>query len=466
MIELRPGRVPRKTTIQRLRIKGLHGYLDKDIQLNSDINLLVGINGSGKTSVLNIISWLLQPAIPQLCVTEFQHLTLDLIQSRKKYRIHCVQTANDVKLFVRGQKSKSAPLVVQLQRPAAMIQNNAEQQELLEAYSGLQPVKGEHKTWNFLQGLPSPIVVGLERTLGSERMELQISAAKAPSLGHAARALRAPLRRVQDLASEAFGRYRAHLIRLNDDLRDKMTLAAFDIGSLPTTSKRPSAKVALLTTSQITALEERVARYFGQESQLRRTREPTYRRRALIAKGYFKKLRSLLKMSEQRGKGVKDALWPVITGQFRKITRLFADFERFEAASKAAYAEIKQYLDTLNRFFTDSGKKLTFDFNTGNLFFEMLGEDRRPQHALRSIENLSSGEKQIAILFTYLAFSPGKIFIIDEPELSLHPRWQEEFLDAVREVMPKETQLIIATHSPAIVGKHVEYCKTLLPYNK
>jgi transposase InsO family protein len=59
----------------------LHGYLDKDIRFNSDINLLVGINGSGKTSVLNIISWLLQPAIPHLCVTEFKELVASM--SRK-----------------------------------------------------------------------------------------------------------------------------------------------------------------------------------------------------------------------------------------------------------------------------------------------------------------------------------------------------------------------------------------------
>ena len=96
----------------------------------------------------------------------------------------------------------------------------------------------------------------------------------------------------------------------------------------------------------------------------------------------------------------------------------------------------------------------------------MLTEDQRAKKTFRNIENLSSGEKQIAILFTYLAFSPGKIFVIDEPELSLHPRWQDEFLNAVQEVMPAETQLIIATHSPAIVGTHVEYCKTLLPYNE
>ena len=321
MITLRPGRVPERTNIRRLRIKGLHGYLDKDITFNPDINLLVGINGSGKTSVLNVISWLLQPSIPQLCVTEFRTLSLDLIQNRRKYRIRCTQSDTEFKLFVEGQKSKFAPLVVQLQRPAGTVQNVSDQEELLEAYGGLQPDKGEQKAWRFLQALPSPIVVGLERTLRSEKAELLFSAAKARSLGHAAPSTPSPLGRVQDLASEAFGRYRTRLIRLNDDLRDKMTLAAFDIGSLPSTRKQSAPKVSLPTTSQITALEDRVARYFAQELQLRRTREVAHGRRAATAMEYFRKLERLLRISQRRVKGQEDPLWPVVTGHFRKIRR-------------------------------------------------------------------------------------------------------------------------------------------------
>jgi predicted ATP-binding protein involved in virulence len=93
MILLKPGNVRGKTTIRRLRIKGLYGYLDKDIRFNADINLLVGINGSGKTSVLNIISWLLQPGIPQLCITEFKEIILELVQNRKLYRLRCTQSS-------------------------------------------------------------------------------------------------------------------------------------------------------------------------------------------------------------------------------------------------------------------------------------------------------------------------------------------------------------------------------------
>ncbi len=471
MIILKPGRLPGKTTIRRLVIKGLYGYMNKDIRLNADINLLVGINGSGKTSVLNVISWLLQPAIPQLCTTEFKEIVLELTQDRNRYRIRCTQTATEFRLHLQSKPNvKHHPLVVQLQRPAGSIRNGGEQQEMIEAYSGLQPDRIEQKTWRFLQHLPSPIVVGLERTLSSDTLEFHVSAAKTRSLGVSRRTppstIEPPLRRVQQLASEAFGRYRTRLIQLNDELRDKITLSAFDIDALPG-AKAPRNNEALLTEPQIAALEDRVERYFAQESRLRRATSRARSNRAAVAAEYFSKLKRLIRASNRSRKQTNSAaLRQVVIGQFRKTNRLFADFEKFEDDSKSAFAEIQRYLQTVNRFFHDSGKQLDFEFDTGVLRFQLnTSEGQLSDSTPRTLGMLSSGEKQIVILFTYLAFSPGKIFIIDEPELSLHPRWQEEFLNAVNEVMPKDTQLIVATHSPAIVGRHVEFCKTLLPYN-
>ena len=41
--------------IKKIQINGLHGYFQYDIDLNEDISLLYGKNGSGKTTVLNLI---------------------------------------------------------------------------------------------------------------------------------------------------------------------------------------------------------------------------------------------------------------------------------------------------------------------------------------------------------------------------------------------------------------------------
>jgi len=71
------------------------------------------------------------------------------------------------------------------------------------------------------------------------------------------------------------------------------------------------------------------------------------------------------------------------------------------------------------------------------------------------LEFLSSGEQHELVLFYELLFKvePGSLILIDEPELSLHVCWQEQFLSDLQKI----TQLIgfdaiIATHSPEIIN--------------
>lgn len=68
---------------------------------------------------------------------------------------------------------------------------------------------------------------------------------------------------------------------------------------------------------------------------------------------------------------------------------------------------------------------------------------------------LSSGERQILIMLVHLVLDKNLpkhgVFIIDEPELSLHISWQDKFVEVIQEAGPK-LQIILATHSPAIIG--------------
>ncbi|WP_162885996.1 AAA family ATPase, partial [Pseudomonas syringae] len=73
------------------------------------------------------------------------------------------------------------------------------------------------------------------------------------------------------------------------------------------------------------------------------------------------------------------------------------------------------------------------------------------------LANLSSGEKQLLILLAHARFGSTKrsAFIVDEPEISLHMRWQEMLVDALLRG-GKSNQFIFATHSPEIVGYHTD----------
>ena len=69
------------------------------------------------------------------------------------------------------------------------------------------------------------------------------------------------------------------------------------------------------------------------------------------------------------------------------------------------------------------------------------------------INELSSGEKQLFLrtLAIRMLNPENSIILIDEPELSLHPKWQQRIVDVYTKI-GKNNQIIIATHSPHILG--------------
>jgi predicted ATP-binding protein involved in virulence len=71
--------------------------------------------------------------------------------------------------------------------------------------------------------------------------------------------------------------------------------------------------------------------------------------------------------------------------------------------------------------------------------------------------DLSSGEQHELILLYELLFKLRKnaLVLIDEPEISLHVAWQEKFLGDLMDVVKlSEIDVVIATHSPEIIGEH------------
>lgn len=75
------------------------------------------------------------------------------------------------------------------------------------------------------------------------------------------------------------------------------------------------------------------------------------------------------------------------------------------------------------------------------------------------IDCLSSGEKNDFVMFYRLIFNTSKYgtVLIDEPEISLHIEWQEEYLDRLLDICKmNDLQAIVATHSPNIINGHLD----------
>ncbi|WP_071911903.1 AAA family ATPase [Aeromonas sp. SCS5] len=74
-----------------------------------------------------------------------------------------------------------------------------------------------------------------------------------------------------------------------------------------------------------------------------------------------------------------------------------------------------------------------------------------------AISDLSSGQKCMILTLLNIAgsISDNSIVCIDEPEISLHPKWQKEFMKTLIEFFSeyKKCHFIIATHSPLIISQ-------------
>jgi predicted ATP-dependent endonuclease of OLD family len=68
------------------------------------------------------------------------------------------------------------------------------------------------------------------------------------------------------------------------------------------------------------------------------------------------------------------------------------------------------------------------------------------------LHTLSSGEKQLLLLLIETFLAGETCILIDEPEISMHIDWQEQLVEAMVQLNPK-AQIIITTHSPEIMAK-------------
>jgi len=102
-------------------------------------------------------------------------------------------------------------------------------------------------------------------------------------------------------------------------------------------------------------------------------------------------------------------------------------------------------------------------------YYTVKKNDNKEDTNVFTLDELSTGEKTLLskVLYLYFQDYKDKVVLIDEPELSLHPSWQNKVLK-IYENFAKENncQIIIATHSPHIIGSaKPEYLRVLKKVN-
>ena len=111
--------------------------------------------------------------------------------------------------------------------------------------------------------------------------------------------------------------------------------------------------------------------------------------------------------------------------------------------------KLNTLIDIINKRF--SYKEFYVNKTQGFIFKSNKTQKKIP------LTNLSSGEQHELVLLYELLFNTpeNSLILIDEPEISLHINWQNEFINDLKEVSDLiNLKSIIATHSPDIIDNN------------
>lgn len=122
------------------------------------------------------------------------------------------------------------------------------------------------------------------------------------------------------------------------------------------------------------------------------------------------------------------------------------------------YTLVNGFVSNINDFFRD--KRVSYSVRNGVQIFSTQTD------SLTRImpDQLSSGEQQLLLIFCHVLTTRDNpsIFIIDEPEISLNILWQRKLVTSLQELSSgAQTQFIFASHSMEILSKHRNRVVTL-----
>lgn len=133
------------------------------------------------------------------------------------------------------------------------------------------------------------------------------------------------------------------------------------------------------------------------------------------------------------------------------------------APESIRHQRIKRFNNAFQKIFSHlSFSRVVAENNEHKVLFLNYGKEV-------ALNNLSSGEKQIifrgGFFLRDIKNINDEIAFIDEPEISLHPSWQEKILSYYRNILQDgegKAQLFVATHSPFVVHSRMENTKYII----
>ena len=135
----------------------------------------------------------------------------------------------------------------------------------------------------------------------------------------------------------------------------------------------------------------------------------------------------------------------IVNGNINEASKIKGLKENEEIIKADVYQALNNFRNIIDSMFKDTNKKINLELIEESFSISSSNGELK-------LIDLSSGEKQVLIIFLTILLKEHKpyILIMDEPENSLHSEWQIHFINNIRK-LNKNVQLIIATHNPLLM---------------
>lgn len=439
-----------KSSIRRLKIKGLHRHHSVDITLNNSVSIFMGPNGIGKSTIINLFVYFLTKQWSRLGKIDFDsaEITFSSGATAEVTRAACVDF-NIADLPTRYQEI--VQYLIRIGEFDTVLQSGPQIEKRLSLMPGLSgmTVRDLRMAGNILS------------TTGQSKTSLRTLAAASKTIddNFKKKILYFPTyRRIEQDINDLFMLSSSLRKRIQDEIEmDSKTstaghieIARFGMEDIKSMLDSYGSNIKEFSRQQINSLSIQYLAGLGKNQGLDRyffSSLTDERIRSVLGRVDDKELgvqerqdltQLIQSIRDRTGTGRLNRAQENVAGYFKMIAEMHDRVSQREAA-------LQSLATVLNRYIGPS-KQAIYD-PTAYKFSIRSGKTDIP------LSGLSSGEKQIVSLFCTLALSPqiDHFVIIDEPELSLSVLWQELLLADIHE-MTSCSELLVATHSPFIYG--------------
>lgn len=441
--------------ITKLQIRGLHGIYDYDVSFNDDLTFIFGENGCGKTTILNIVSSIITGRLYNLFDYYFDEIAL-YHRKRKRKKEDCVH----ILAFEDGYEvTIDGPEITET---ITGVRTFREMYDRDEEYAMERRFYSEYESPKYLKTVFKNIYLPLSRNSRSGLSSFDVTQPRRKyPLRYSERDLinknylNDSLRDIEELVRDGFMRISTTENAINLRFRKELLASSLDVTSnygLSSLTGGDSTPITLAAIENSRKEYVRILKSIGEWNDDMNAQVDSFFSKYIAA---FKGMQNVAPDKKVDGEFTRTLAidFLLMTMGFNRIKQIAAQAQAIEKEKEKVRTPMNAFLTTVNDFFSLSEDKKHIEINREGRIVVTADSPKRKV----SLYHLSSGEKQIIIIFARLIFSltdsENGIYIIDEPEASLHLAWQRMFVNSIRKVN-SSIQLIFATHAPEIIGRN------------